>query len=734
MHILKWFSILILALFITLTATIGYVLLVLDPNDFKKPAIDWFHQNYDLSLEIQNFNWQFFPNIGITTDQLEIKTLKGERLASIESAKFAVSTLPLLQQSIQISQVTIIKPTITYHSDANGNSEWGKLLTPTPTTSTNDKPSLSTDPTQQALPFKITAQQLTLKDGTLTYKDAQKNINYEIKDLFFQADNVALNHAFPIKLKAKVFDSKSLALSINSTSKLMLKLEQNQYQLNPLNLTLSLLNVPGLNKPQTANIQLNTELDLNKETLSIPKMQLTLAGINTDLSLKATQILSKPSFKAQISSSTSNLQHTLYDLAGLKLPKLNDPQILKQLQITTKAQGNTQQLTLEGLNLIIDDSHLQGSVKVMLADTTLTGSLSLNTIDLDRYLPENEENRTPSKTVEQTMPQQPIANTTLIPAQALHDLNANLSIQADKIIYQSIPMHNIALTMTADQGLIQLKSLQLKTLEGNIQGQGYLDVRKQIPRLEFSSRAENLQLHPLLLGLLQQDIATGTLSFSTQFTTEGNSFDHWIKSLIGQSQLDLNNGTLKGTNLTQIAHQSFTQFNPLINALLPKDYKEKVPPAFQKDTEIRSLLAKLKIENGQITTEQLTADLGKAKSNGKAKLDLATQTLDLNLNLKLDESISNPTIAQLSWPIGCKLNTESLFSCKLNSQPVKKQLEKMLESKTKKKLEAKLQEKLKNELGLKPKQNDTKQTIKDQEDQIKNSIEQKLKHKFEDFF
>ncbi|MEJ2682454.1 MAG: AsmA family protein, partial [Gammaproteobacteria bacterium] len=286
-------------------------------------------------------------------------------------------------------------------------------------------------------------------------------------------------------------------------------------------------------------------------------------------------------------------------------------------------------------------------------------------------------------------------------------------------------------------GLLTLDQFEALTQNGHVTTSGTLDVRGPTPTITVQHSTQGLQLNPLLVGILNKDVIAGLANITVQMSSQGNTLDTLIQGLSGNGQFSLENGALKGMNLTELAHSALKDWNTLLASFLPQDYQKRVPPAFQRDTEIQKLLTTLTIREGKLQANRIDAKLKGSALSGGGEINLSTFGYDSQLKLKLSESLTNPYIAQLEWPLQCSSNTKRLIPCKIDKHAVGRQIEKMAAKEAKRKAKATITKKVADKLGITESVNSpedaAKAKLREEEKRAKQRLKEQLQEKFGGF-
>lgn len=99
---------LLLGLMLLLVLAVGSLLLLVDPNDFKPELQALARDKAQVDLQLKgDIGWSLFPSIALSLPALEVLTLEGKPLASLQRAEIEVRVLPLLSGQLQMQGVLL---------------------------------------------------------------------------------------------------------------------------------------------------------------------------------------------------------------------------------------------------------------------------------------------------------------------------------------------------------------------------------------------------------------------------------------------------------------------------------------------------------------------------------------------------------------------------------------------------------------------------------------------------
>lgn len=235
-------------------------------------------------VQVENMSLTFFrtfPRFGVELEEMMMPTPDGDTLASIGQLLVAVELMPLMQNQLSISRLSINRPSLTYQVYADSTTNIDFLL---------DLAGDETEETPESEAFAIAIPRFNISNADITYLDETTSTEVTLRDL--NAD-ISLNFADLIE---STVDAQLGSLSA--------RMDGTNYVDN-LSLSLN----------QTSTVDLENEiLTLTEGTFSIRGLALNLTGTVSSWSSEA------PELDLQFLSSSDNFG----DLLRLAPPEFDD--------------------------------------------------------------------------------------------------------------------------------------------------------------------------------------------------------------------------------------------------------------------------------------------------------------------------------------------------------------------------------------------------------------------------
>ncbi len=713
--------------------------LFVDPNDYKKEIEQAALDNADLELQIEgDIGWSIYPSIGLDISKIKAGYPNQETLASLDSANISVDLMPLFSSELKMKTLTIKGLNLNLVKDAN-SSNWQATSTsskqgeqkssPSSSEPSSNTPDESSSDNAEQLANKIDIESIVIVDANIRYSDTEKGETTSIKNFNLTTDRIQLGKAFNgdlnFALETAKNQQKTLSASTQLSANFLLDHANQRYQISGLKSQLKLIT------DRQIDLSLNADIvaDMAAKNVSISKLQVTAA----DLKAKGAVQLKGPDF-AQLSGQLAIDKFDLKKLlADLKLEPIStsDDNALRAISLNTAFTGDAKQISINTLQLAVDDTKISGSANVNLASTRIAFNLKGDQITLDKYLPKAAAQKASgSSSTEKPSTAKPgpaqgkYSKEVIIPVEPLRALNMQGKLAFNQIRYQKTVVKNLNLSIDANKGLVKVPALNLQVYGGSIANSVTLDARKKPLRLSIVNNTKALQLGPVLVDYANTDMLTGALTSNSKLTATGQSVHSIVNSLNGKVKLNLANGVIKGINAVQTMCET-------VNKVASLGGTVSQTQAVDKTTPFASINGNLAFKNGVMSNQDFKADLDAININGKGTVNLPKQALNYRVGLNIQDNLFkkscsvNNKIQGIEWPVDCKGNfsDDPMKLCKPDLSVVEKILKKALKDKLKKKLEKKLGG------SVKAKKAELKKKVEQKKEELKQKVEDEVKDK-----
>jgi len=393
------------------------------------------------------------------------------------------------------------------------------------------------------------------------------------------------------------------------------------------------------NSPVTLEMNADTRLNLDQETMLVEIFSLSGLGLDVSGNVSANNLFETPAFEGQLEVASFNLRRLLQQL-NQSIPVTVDDSVLQQLAINTDFSGSLNRIELSNLAMSIDESNLTGRFSV--ADTTNIATefnLEIDQLDIDRYLPPEStqlEDNTNSTSTE-------------IPRDLMSNLEAQGQFQANSLSVAGMNFTEMSLTLNAANGQLDIAPLSTNLYQGSFEGNIHLSVTDSVPFVSVESNLRQIDLEPLLQDLMDATYLTGNGNVQLAVTSSGADTDALIRNLNGNGRIELEEGVFTGVDVANVLGQVET----MLRSRRVAEFQRGQQTAFD------SFTGTIIINNGEVSTnDMLIMSPGFQVSGQGTLLDLNTDVIGFDLVTSVDAATATRDdqeydIGGYSLPIAC---------------------------------------------------------------------------------
>jgi AsmA protein len=327
------------------------------------------------------------------------------------------------------------------------------------------------------------------------------------------------------------------------------------------------------------------------------------SGVPGKLSLSARVEATQPKADLQIGLSGDYLLDL--DKQSFALSKLD-------LKISEGASGSTAPPT-----------SLQGNVEFDFSPQAIRFDLSVDQLNLDRYLPPPPK-AGPSAAKASPGAGTPSAATSAsrseeaIDLSALKGLNLKGGLKIDRLVASNVKLEKVSLGMQAAGGRVEINPLSASLYQGNLTGSASVNANSN--RLSIKGQLGGVAIGPLLRDALNNDLLEGRGSVALEVQTGGATVSAMKKALSGNASLALRDSSLKGVNLGELLRKA-------------RSLRGSSPPAEQgatpaERTDFTELGASFVIRNGVAHNDDLSAKSPLLRLAGSGDIDIGANSID----------------------------------------------------------------------------------------------------------
>ncbi len=603
-------------------AAVIIIPLVVDPNDYRDRIAAAVEEETGRSFEIEGeLSLSVFPWLGLEVGRMRLGNPPGfgdAPFAEIASAGVGAKLMPLLSRRLEISTLRLDGLRLNLVQLADGTNNWDDL---------GDENGAAAEPSPRpddAGAFRLErVDGLRITDAIIRYEDRAAGTVVEAAIPKLSTGELAPGKAFPLEAEASLRFAEG-AMTVDATLDARVALAGAVLELERFGLDFELRGdeVPGGRQAGRLSMPRLTA-DFDAETLAIDELTAELAGVRASADVAGTRIVAAPSFTGRIAVQEFS-PRALLERLGEVVPPTADDAVLRSASLAARYRIGAEDLELDELRVVLDDSTLSGTSAIgFAAITRIRAELALDSIDLDRYLaPEPDEpvETAPAEDVE-------------LAFDWLEGLDLDASLRADRLKVTGLTFTDLEARAVAQNGVLTLQPFGAALYGGQVNGMARLDSRQSPATFRLEQSLAALQLAPFVQDLAGFDRLTGIAQLDARLSTTASSTAELMSGLSGEIEFDLLDGALQGVNLWYEIQRA--------NALARG---RAVPERTSRDTDFRQLKGTAVIRDGLLVNEDLVGGLPFLLLTGRGEIDLAQAALDYRLNASvIREAIDEAT-------------------------------------------------------------------------------------------
>ena len=470
-----------------------------------------------------------FPWAGVRLSDLTLGNPEGfedKPMITVKSFEARVKVLPLFSKQIQVDKFIVASPSISLVKNKAGQGNWENIGPSDSGGSDQGDPTQSTAPSQETsaktqtnstdLPIEsLIVDRFAVINGFLSYVDKGSGLSKKISDLNLDLSGVSLDKAIDITLGANV-DGKPISLTGTA---------------GPVGKN------PGA-----------TDIDFDLMVKALDQLALSLKGR-----------LIKPMTEQAVDLSV--------DLAPFSPKKLfvaldqpfpmetSDASALDTLSLKALVKGSAKAVSVSDGVLVLDDSTMNFSAQARAFEKPdLKFILSLDKIDVDRYLPsatKNDSSRADSTKAGSTAmgTGKGSKKTGTIDYAPLRRMVLDAKVNIGNLKVSGLSLANVTASLAGKNGVFTLDPFSMDLYQGKAGAKARVDVRKNIPATNLHLTTSDVQAGPVIRDSMGKDIIEGTLASDISLSMIGDTLHMIKKTLAGKGELTFIDGAVVGVDI-----------------------------------------------------------------------------------------------------------------------------------------------------------------------------------------
>jgi AsmA protein len=541
-------------------------------------------------------NLSILPQLAIEAEGVSFANAPGAQdpaMLQLKKLEVRLRVLPLLHGEVELGRFVLDEPQISLEIDKSGKGNW-VFRSAAPAAAAAPSPAASGGGANAGALSELRLDDVQLNNGKITYRDDRTGQTEEVSAIDMKLSLPGLDSPFAGEGAATWHDQK-LALSIGiAKPRLLLAGKESGFQIR----------------------------------LSGAPLVVGFAGSMTGVppaKLDGTIDLTIPSIRG------------LAQWAGAPLPPGNG---LQNLAIKGRIAMAGPKISFTDAAVTLDAVTGNGSIAVDLsgARPALKGSLALDKLDVNPYLPPETAAGKPAPAPAAGQPPAPAApqgwSDDPIDLSGLKAADVDFDLKAGGILYRKIEVGDSALDLHIKDGKLAVNLTRLLLYQGQGTGKVALDGSGAVPQLSIGMAMSGVQLQPLLIAAAGTDRMSGTAKLNFDVAGSGKSQRAIISALGGKGAIEVSNGQIKGVNLIALAKNATSSLTGVSG---------------NDATNFGALTGTFTIANGIVKNDdlKLTSDLTPVA--GAGTVNLPNRTVDYRVTVSLAGAIPVPVLVTGPW-------------------------------------------------------------------------------------
>lgn len=635
LKLLRYTAFGILALVLASLLALSYLVLTFEPDDYRDDLINLVEEQTGRAFTIDGSLDLHLnpPLVGFEIHDISFDNPPGfgqEPMLTAKRVEAYLQVIPLLFGELRIHSVLLDGLQLRLRRKSNGHTNWSDLFA--------DKDAASPSPGDSDKTAGIDLAEIHLTDGTIAIWDELRNRRLRGSHLDLNLKNLTSGGNVQVELNGELMawlDTRAesrINAQVQMTTDLALKDGGGEIVGEDLDMTLELTGPAFAFMRVSPTIEAESfRWDQASDTFRLDGTEATVEGARLRLApLEVKSLSEKPELTGHVEATGVDVLHWLA-LWNEETPILEDPTALRSLKWQGDLKIHPQGVQLSGLDAVLDSTPIRGEFSLLDFDRPrLALDLQVGEIDLDRYLPRNQETEVEEKpdTEDATSPKP-----SSLPVDWLRQQRFVAKVTLERLHWQGLQLAETHSQLTANQGLWEVESLNGRINDGTVEASAELDVSGGIPLYQLDLKLGQMELGRML-ALFDEHGHTpieGTIDLNLALDARGHRMATLWPSLTGYASLTVRNGVLQVGGVAQAVEAA-------VAALQGRPSETTSQGKLPFDL----LLASWDANDGRLTSRELKLNAGAIALDGLGYIDLPHSSIDYQLNVWSGDSLRIP--------------------------------------------------------------------------------------------
>lgn len=611
-------------LLVLLVLLAAYLFLVFDPNDYRDRVAEQVRAQTGRELTIAgDIGLSVFPWLGVRLENASLGNAAGfgeQPFARVAQVEARARLTPLFRGEIEVDRIVLGGLELNLERNAEGRGNWEDLVAEAEEPE-HERPAAKDPGEAMRAIAGVAVSGIEIESARVSLDDRQGGVRHEVHNLGLRSGEIRAGSRFPLEVG---FDVNSTAPELSGrldlSGQVLLDPDRSRVNVEKLELRFAGRGAALPGGEIDAQLRADMDLDLAAGSLEIPALSLQALGVAANGRIQGRDLFAEPRFDGSLDVAEFKPRE-LMQAIGVDVPKTADPAVLERASLKSTFEAGTKSAMFKAIELQLDDSRVTGEAGLSdLARQAIRFDLSLDAIDVDRYLPPRADAPAPAAA--------PAAAAAAgeTDASGLRALNLEGKMRIGRLIVSGLTVSDIEINARAADGVLRVAPIGASLYEGRYAGNVSLDARGRAMKMSADESLSGVQIGPLLRDLTgESERLTGNAHLRAKLQATGNDADAMKRSLGGNAEFRFADGAVKGVNIAQYLREAQARLRG-----------QPVPAeSGPNQTDFTELTGTLQIANGVVRNDDLKASSPLLRIAGNGSADLGSERIDYRIRASL---------------------------------------------------------------------------------------------------